>query len=200
MISLKQVGFGFSIPHPQGENLPEGSRSVEKAQRAHLVSGIMWHLCRIPLWNSVLAHIELRGNCPSITNPAFPGNFTVRLAAILIAIWATSAATGCAVTRKSVSIDSGSKTPWLGLELAPKKKSAVPEATRIRRDDSVPLEPVPANLVKDSAPQPKEDSWWQKLTGTEKRTPIKLPRTDLEDAAANKPSAVTPAESASLEF
>ena len=121
--------------------------------------------------------------------------------ACIVMLAACLGPTGCAVTRKSVSMDSGSKMPWLGMELAPQRRPPAPEVKRIRNDQSVPLEAVPAKLIKEDVP--KEGGWWQKLTGTEKRAPIKLPRTDLDVSPpmTAKVAAPSVAESAEpLEF
>lgn len=89
--------------------------------------------------------------------------------------------TGCSITRKSASYDSTSRMPWLGMELAPKRREPAPETQRIKRDRSVPVEIEPAKLVANG-PQ-KDTSWWQRLSGTEKRPVISLPRTDLVETA-----------------
>ena len=85
---------------------------------------------------------------------------------------------GCAITRKSASIDSTSKMPWLGLELAPKRSEPAPETRRIKRDHQQPVEIEPAKLVVNG-PQKKDTSWWQRLSGSEPRPVISLPRTDV---------------------
>ena len=109
-----------------------------------------------------------------------------RLIVGVVVIAACLATAGCAVTRKSVSMDSGSRMPWLGMELAPKRRTPAPETTRIRRDSTAPVRAVPAKLVKEPPAQKpveskSEETWWQKITGTEKKAPIQLPRTDLAD-------------------
>ena len=102
---------------------------------------------------------------------------------------------GCAVTRKSATLDSTSRTPFLNLELAPQQREPAPETQRISRDREKPVGVEPAKLVANGVP--KESSWWQRLTGTEQRPAISLPRTDLaKTAAAEKPEE---AESVSLE-
>lgn len=135
-----------------------------------------------------------------------------RLKTGVVVIAACLATAGCAVTRKSVSIDSGSRMPWLGMELAPKRRTPAPETTRIRRDSTAPVKAVPAKLAKEPPAQKPADSksdetWWQKITGTEKKPPIQLPRTDLEDqplqvnAALKKPvDSVAQHEPDAIEF
>ena len=91
---------------------------------------------------------------------------------------------GCSITRKSASIDSISRTPFLGLELAPKRTAPAPETQRIKRDRSVPVDIEPAKLVSNGAQ--KDTSWWQRLAGSEKRPVISLPRTDVVEAPPTK--------------
>lgn len=89
--------------------------------------------------------------------------------------------TGCSVTGKSASVDSISRRPFVGIELAPKKRESAPETQRISRDGSIPLEPATANLIAN-APA-KNPSWWQRMKGTDTpKAAITLPRTDLADA------------------
>jgi hypothetical protein len=95
------------------------------------------------------------------------------------AVSASCLATGCAVTGKSATLDSVTKRPFLNIELAPKKRDPAPETQRIRLDGSIPLEPEPAKLVTNGPA--KNASWWQRLKGTETKSSISLPRTDLND-------------------
>jgi hypothetical protein len=100
---------------------------------------------------------------------------------------------GCSITRKSASIDSISRTPFFGLELAPKRNTPAPETHRIRQEASVPVDVKPAKLMANGIP--KEASWWQRLTGVEMRSSIALPRTDLAGTpAVPPPPAPAPAE------
>jgi hypothetical protein len=109
---------------------------------------------------------------------------------LLVASTLSLLAGGCSITRKSASIDSISRTPFLGLELAPKRNSPAPETHRIRMDQRDRVDVEPAKLVVNGAA--KESSWWQKLTGTEKRSAIPLPRTD--QATSTSSSTETPEE------
>ena len=103
-------------------------------------------------------------------------------AGLLVVVSVTS---GCAVTGKSASIDSTSRMPFLGMELAPRKKDAAPETQRIRRDGSIPLEPEPARLVVNG---PARDmAWRQKKRSPEVKAPLRLPRTDLAETASPAP-------------
>lgn len=89
--------------------------------------------------------------------------------------------TGCAVTRKSASYDSGSKMPWFGLELARPQRTPAPETQRIRLEGSIPLEPEPAKLVL-SKPRKAASKTLMKQATPEHRGPIPIPRTDISDA------------------
>jgi len=99
---------------------------------------------------------------------------------------------GCSITRKSASIDSISRTPFFGLELAPRRNTPAPETQRIRQEASAPVDVKPAKLMANGTP--KEASWWQRLTGAEKRSSIALPRTDVAGAPL-APSSPEPAPS-----
>jgi hypothetical protein len=83
-------------------------------------------------------------------------------------------------------LDSTSRTPFLGLELAPKRPEPAPETTRISRDREKRVDIEPAKLVANGVSQ--EPNWWQRLTGTEKRSSISLPRTDVPASHAGTPS------------
>lgn len=121
---------------------------------------------------------------------------------IVSACWLMS---GCAITRKSASIDSTSRMPFFGLEVGPKQREPAPETHRIRLEGSIPLEPEPAKLITNGSS--KSSSWWshkkEKEQEPEKRTTIAIPRTDLP-AAAPAPGVTNDApldqELTSLEF
>ncbi len=107
---------------------------------------------------------------------------------------------GCSITRKSASVDSVSRLPFFGMELAPKQREPAPETRRIRLEGSIPLEPEPAILV-PSAPM-KDAAWWPRKKGPDKRTAIAIPRTDLLDSPpAMEPSPPpAPGDTAAPEF
>ncbi len=108
---------------------------------------------------------------------------------------------GCSVTRRGASVDSTSRMPFFNMELAPKRKEPAPETQRIRWDQSkTVVETEPAKLTANT-PAGENSSWWQRLTGTEKKTAVPLPRTDLLESgsAASKPLAF-PASTAPIEF
>lgn len=88
-------------------------------------------------------------------------------------------ASGCSITRKSASVDSISRMPFFGMELAPKRREPAPETHRIRRDHAVPVDLEPAKLATKGKASSNEKAWWQRLPGVEKRTAISLPRTDV---------------------
>ena len=98
---------------------------------------------------------------------------------------------GCSVTRKGASLDSTSRMPFFNMELAPKRKEPAPETQRIRWDHATSVETEPAKLTANT-PTGDSKSWWQRLTGTERKALVPLPRTDIRESAA--------APATSLEF
>ncbi|OYW18101.1 MAG: hypothetical protein B7Z55_11265, partial [Planctomycetales bacterium 12-60-4] len=98
---------------------------------------------------------------------------------------------GCAFGRSSLSIDSNSRSPWLGLELIPSRKKADPpnynrSVAQQRYSTEVQAEIQPA--VQKPKKESRLPNW---LNPMAERTPLPLPRTDVEPP----PLAESPAES-----
>jgi hypothetical protein len=108
---------------------------------------------------------------------------------------------GCSVTRKSATMDSTSRMPFLNMELAPKRKEPAPETQRIRWDHLTSKDEEPAQLIAN-APTGDSKTWWQRITGTEKKgTAVPLPRTDLvEPVPVAQPVITLPTNDVSAEF
>lgn len=107
---------------------------------------------------------------------------------------------GCSVTRKSASLDSTSRMPFFNMELAPKRKEPAPETQRIRWDQTAAVETEPALLIAN-APPADNKSWWQRLTGSEKKAAVPLPRTDLvTPVQATQPVVKLPTNDVPVEF
>lgn len=87
---------------------------------------------------------------------------------------------GCTLGRSSLSIDSNSRSPWLGLELIPGRKSA--EAATYNRAIAQQRSQSGAQAQVHAAIQkPKKESrlpGW--LNPVSERTPLPLPRTDVQ--------------------
>lgn len=111
--------------------------------------------------------------------------FRLTVAWVLFATCGLSS--GCAVTHKSASYDSGSRMPWFGLELARPQRAPAPETHRIRLEGSIPLEPETARLTKPKKLVVKRSS---KKDHAEKPSAIAIPRTDTATAAAMQPAAL----------
>lgn len=124
----------------------------------------------------------------------------VRSTAIVVCLAAT-VFSGCSITGKNASIDSTSRMPFFGMELAPKRRAPAPETQRIRRDRSQTPEPEPAKLVVNGAQSDKDSTWWKKLTQAEQRPSIPLRRTDVvEPVPAAKPVVKIPTGDVPVEF
>ncbi len=90
------------------------------------------------------------------------------------------ALSGCALGRSSLSIDSNSRSPWLGLELIPGKKPADP-ANYHRSIAQHRSQPGDQAEIQAAIQKPKKESrlpGW--LNPMAERTPLPLPRTDVE--------------------
>ncbi len=108
---------------------------------------------------------------------------TWRAWAGLLAALCAVAASGCAMGRHGVSIDSNSRAPWFNLELLPSKKDRGENYNRsvarskTRDDQAVAISPA-------VAPPKKENGLSAWLNPKPEKTPLPLPRTDQVPADA----------------
>lgn len=111
-------------------------------------------------------------------------------------VWLLSVAamlqSGCALGRSNVSIDSNSRAPWMNLELLPSRKKkdtssyhrSVNQRSGSSTEDAVEIEPAVA------APK-KEVRLLNWLTPSSEKTPLPLPRTDVELSATGAAASTT---------
>jgi hypothetical protein len=103
--------------------------------------------------------------------------FCCKCSAILLGSLTLS---GCTLGRSSLSIDSNSRSPWLGLELIPGRKSA--DAAAYNRAIAQQRSPSGDQTQVHAAIQkPKKETrlpGW--LNPISEKTPLPLPRTDVQ--------------------
>jgi hypothetical protein len=109
---------------------------------------------------------------------------------------AASLACGCAVERSSLSIDSNSRVPFMGLQLAPPKKKEPVYQRSISRDRAAQSE---AAVVRLAQHEPRTESRWTDwLTPSPPRVSQPLPRT--ETPASDKPDVSGAVAETDIEF
>jgi hypothetical protein len=102
---------------------------------------------------------------------------------------------GCAMGRSSLSIDSNSRAPWLGLEFLPSKKEAPPNYSRsVKQQKSRGKDQVAITPATQSPKKERSLPNWLK-PGSEK-TPLPLPRTDVVPTADESAGASEAADQA----
>lgn len=97
---------------------------------------------------------------------------------------------GCALGRGNVSIDSNSRAPWMNLELMPSKKKEKPanyhRSVAERQTDGASEVEIQTAM----ATPRRELRLPQWMTPSSERTPLPLPRTDV-DVDLSKPGSET---------
>ena len=117
----------------------------------------------------------------------------IRFCLVLLALgWCT----GCAVERSSLSIDSNSRVPFLGMQLAPAKKKEPVYQKSISRGLSTKSD---AAVVQLAVEEPRSDTHWADWLSPAPRVSQPLPRTDQQPHAPAPANASKPSEDA-IEF
>jgi len=89
---------------------------------------------------------------------------------------------GCAVERSSLSMDSNSRFPWLGLQLSPPKSKEPAYHRPIAQKSGKRTDEAKVTLAVD--PPRTETKWADWLNPLPQRVSQPLPRTEPDDAAS----------------
>jgi hypothetical protein len=122
-----------------------------------------------------------------------------RAAAWLLGVIALATMGGCAVERSSLSIDSNSRVPFLGLQLAPPKSKEPAYQRQISRErkKSGADQPKVALAVESTKTETKWPDWLNPLP---QRVSQPLPRTEPEPATPTINDDGTSATDSGIEF
>uniref|UniRef100_A0A7C2JYN1 DUF3035 domain-containing protein n=1 Tax=Schlesneria paludicola TaxID=360056 RepID=A0A7C2JYN1_9PLAN len=113
-----------------------------------------------------------------------------------LVLFALGLCAGCAVERSSLSIDSNSRVPFLGLQLAPSKKKEPVYQRSISRE---PAAKSAAATVQLAVEEPRGDTHWTDWLTPAPRFSQPLPRTEPEpNASASANATASPDEA--IEF
>ncbi|MDZ4684917.1 MAG: hypothetical protein SH850_07475 [Planctomycetaceae bacterium] len=106
---------------------------------------------------------------------------------------------GCTVERSSLSIDSNSRSPFLGLQFAP-PKSKEPVYHRPISRERVKQKSDGAKVELAVEPPRTEAKWSDWLNPLPQRVSQPLPRTESDETASTAPDGLNPSVAAPIEF